>query len=84
MDVSTGRRLVLGGADMLLIARPGDGRFLWNPLCFHCKRYLERHGFLFGRRLILGGADMLLIAGGYILHNGMTFAARTHDAAPRW
>ena len=72
MDVSTGRRLVLGGADMLLIAPRPNGRFLCNPLCFHCKRYLERHGFLFGRRLILGGADMLLIAGGYILHSGIS------------
>ena len=60
---------------MLLIARPGNGRFLCNPLCFHCKRYLERHGFLFGRRLILGGADMLLIAGGYILQGGSNTAA---------
>ena len=56
---------------MLLIAPRPNGRFLCNPLCFHCKRYLERHGFLFGRRLILGGADMLLIAGGYILHSGI-------------
>ena len=38
----------------------GTGRVGPVSLDFTCKRYVERHWFLFGRRIILGGAYMFV------------------------